>query len=508
MSDDTTAGQDGPDEVDDRTGLADHPLTQRRLDKHLANLDSGGYPFRYDRSHTAAQLHQLYADLEAGSDTDQEVRVAGRLLNKRDMGRLIFGVLNDASGDIQLFVSKGVVGAQRFADMVDLDVGDWIGATGTVMTTKKGELSVKLTDFVLLSKALRPLPDKWHGLRDVEARSRRRYVDLIANPESRHIARTRAKIVSKLRRQFEERGYIEVETPVLLNQATGAMARPFHTHHNALDLGMSLRIATELYLKRLVVGGLERVFEIGRIFRNEGIDSTHNPEFTMLESYEALADYGDIADMVEEMVGSITKQITGGTVLEYQGRPLDLTPPFARRAMVDMVAEAVAEPVGFAEKSLAKMQALARRHGVEPAAFWGHGKIIEALFDQLVEPTIWDPIYVMDHPKEVSPLARQHRDDPNLAERWELFIAGAEYANAFSELNEPLEQRSRFQTQASARAAGDDEAQVIDEDYVRALEYGMPPTGGLGIGIDRLVMLLTDRSHIREVILFPTLRPE
>jgi lysyl-tRNA synthetase class 2 len=493
--------------IDDRTGLADHPLTALRLAKHEAILEAGGYPFRFDRSDTAADLHERYPDIEPGSETEDEVRVAGRLLNTRDMGRLIFGVLNDVSGDIQLFVSKGVLG-DAFAEFADLDAGDWLGVTGTVMTTRKGELSVKVTSFTLLAKALRPLPDKWHGLRDVEARSRQRYVDLMINPESRQIALTRAQIVGEFRRLFSERGYIEVETPILLNQATGAMARPFETHHNALDLDMSLRIATELYLKRLIVGGLEKVFEIGRIFRNEGIDATHNPEFTMLESYEAFADYGDIAEMVEQMIAVVAENVTGGTVIEYQGRPLDLTPPFARRRMVDMVAEVVGEPVGFAESSVDDLRSLADRHGVDVAPYWGHGKLIEALFDQLVEPTIWDPVYVMDHPKEISPLARHRTDDPNLTERWELFIASSEYANAFSELNEPIDQRARFEEQAQAKAAGDDEAQTIDEDFVRALEYGMPPTGGLGIGIDRLVMLLTDRAHIREVILFPTLRPE
>ena len=500
--------QTGDESIDDTAGLADHPLTALRLEKHRANLAGDGYPVRYDRTHLAGELQEGFSALEAGSETDVEVRVAGRLMNTRDMGRLVFGVLADVSGDIQLFVSKAVLGDGLFESFGLLDAGDWIGAEGTVMTTRKGELSVKVTGFTLLSKALRPLPEKWHGLRDVEERSRRRYVDLMVNADSRRVALTRARVVSEFRRLFEERGYVEVETPVLLNQATGAMARPFVTHHNALDLDMYLRIATELYLKRLVVGGLERVFEIGRIFRNEGIDATHNPEFTMLESYEAFADYGDIAEMVEEMLGAIATTVTGGTVLEYQGRRLDMTPPFARRRMVDMVAEATGEPVGFSESSLDDMRRLAQRHGVDVAPYWGHGKIVEALFDELVQPTIWDPVYVMDHPKEISPLARARADEPELTERWELFIAGSEYANAFSELNEPLDQRARFEAQAAAKAAGDDEAQTIDEDFVRALEYGMPPTGGLGIGIDRLVMLLTDRAHIREVILFPTLRPE
>jgi lysyl-tRNA synthetase class 2 len=376
-----------------------------------------------------------------------------------------------------------------------------------VITTKKGEVSVRIDQFELLARALRPLPDKWHGLQDVEMRSRRRYIDLMVNESSRNIAVMRAKIISELRRQFEARGYIEVETPVLLGQATGALARPFATHHNALELDMYLRIATELYLKRLVVGGLERVFEIGRIFRNEGIDSTHNPEFTMLESYEAFADYGDIMDMVEEMVRACAVVATGSTEITYQGRTLDLGKPFRRARMVDLVAEASGEEISF-DRPRAEMVALAERHGIDVEESWGHGKIIDQLFEELVADEIWEPTYVLDHPKEVSPLARENRDDPNLTERFELFIAGAEYANAFSELNDPLDQRRRFESQAAARAEGDDEAHPIDEDYILALEYGLPPTGGLGIGVDRLVMLLTDQHHIREVILFPTLRPE
>jgi lysyl-tRNA synthetase class 2 len=329
----------------------------------------------------------------------------------------------------------------------------------------------------------------------------------MVNEDARRTAITRARIVTELRRQFEQRGYVEVETPVLLGQATGALARPFRTHHNALEQDMYLRIATELYLKRLVVGGLERVFEIGRIFRNEGVDSTHNPEFTMLESYEAFADYNDIMDMVEEMIRACAVVATGSTEITYQGRTLDLGKPFRRVRMVDLVADATGEEISF-DRSLDEMRALAEKHGIDVDGTWGRGKIIDHLFEALVANEIWEPTYVLDHPKEVSPLARENRTDPNLTERYELFIAGAEYANAFSELNDPLDQRRRFEAQAAARAEGDDEAHPIDEDYILALEYGLPPTGGLGIGVDRLVMLLTDQPHIREVILFPTLRRE
>ena len=488
-------------------GLAEHPLTATRLAKHEAVLAGDGYPHRFERSVLAVDLHDAHRSLEPGSDTNQVVTVAGRLRNVRRMGKLMFGVLNDVSGSIQLFVDRNRLGDDEFARFSELDHGDWIGATGEVMTTRRGELSVRIDSFTLLAKSLRPLPDKWHGLQDVEQRSRRRYVDLIANENSRHIAHIRARTVSELRRQFESRGYIEVETPVLLRQATGALARPFKTHHAALDQDMYLRIATELYLKRLIVGGMEKIFEIGRIFRNEGSDSSHNPEFTMLESYEALADYLDIAAMVEEIIAATAVATTGSTAITYQGRAINLAPPYRRARMVDLVAEATGERISFSGP-LDGSRELATRHGVEIRDHWGHGKIVEELFDALVAKDIWEPTYILDHPVEVSPLARRHRENNDLTERWELFIAGSELANAFSELNEPLDQRARFEAQAVARASGDDEAHPVDEDYLLALEYGMPPTGGLGIGIDRLTMLLTDQVHIREVILFPTLRSE
>jgi lysyl-tRNA synthetase class 2 len=376
-----------------------------------------------------------------------------------------------------------------------------------VITTKRGELSIRATSVELLQKSLRPLPDKWHGLKDVEERSRRRYLDLIANPDARATALTRARIVSELRRQFEQRGYVEVETPVLLGQATGATARPFGTHHHALDMPMSLRIATELYLKRLVVGGIDKVFEIGRIFRNEGVDARHNPEFTMLESYEAFADYEDIMVLVEEVFAACAIAATGSTSFTYQDRPLDLAGPYRRATMLDLVRDATGTDVGY-DGDRDELATLAGSSGIEVEDGWGHGRIVEAIFDHVVEPTLWDPTFVTEHPVEVSPLARRHRSKPWVTERFELFIAGSEYANAFSELNDPFDQQARFEDQAERRAAGDDEAHPIDDDYIRALEYGLPPTGGLGIGVDRLVMLLTDHRHIREVILFPTMRPQ
>ncbi len=507
MTDDPQSTEPDDDEVGHDVPLAEHPLTAGRLAQHQAKLAAGAYPYRYERTATASQLHAEHGELEPGVETEVEASVAGRVMLLRSFGKLVFVTLQDGTGRIQLFADKRVLGDEQFAALNEVDLGDWLGATGTVMTTKKGELSVKVASFRLLQKSLRPLPDKWHGLQDIELRSRRRYVDLMVNEDARNTALERAAIVSELRRQFEDRGYIEFETPVLLAEATGALARPFKTHHHALSQDMYLRIATELFLKRLVVGGIERVFEIGRIFRNEGIDSTHNPEFTMLESYEAFADYGDIATMVEAIIAAVSIKVRGSTEIEYEGRPLDLSPPYRRVRMVDLVADAVGRPVTF-DLPLDEVRDLAEGHGIEIQPHWRHGKLIEELFDALVADEIWEPTYVMDHPKEISPLAREHREDSNLTERWELFIAGAEYANAFSELNDPLDQRTRFEDQAAAKATGDEEAHPIDEDYLLALEYGLPPTGGLGIGVDRLVMLLTNQHHIREVILFPTLRRE
>ena len=487
--------------------LESDSLTRDRLRKYRAAIEDGGFPYAFQRTDTAAGLHARYADLEPGFETGDTATVAGRLMNTREMGKLAFGVLQDGTDRIQLFVDRRVIGDEGFEGFLDLDTGDWIGATGEVITSKRGELSVRISSFVLLQKSLRPLPDKWHGLKDVEARSRHRYLDLIANADARETAYARSQIVSELRRQFDDRGYLEVETPVLLTEATGAIARPFDTHHNALGEDMSLRIATELFLKRLVVGGFEKVYEIGRIFRNEGIDAKHNPEFTMLESYEAYADYEDVMTMVEEVVAACSQAATGSTSITYQGRDLDLAGPYPRVTMLDLVRDATGADIDY-DSPIEELRALAERHGIDVESAWGSGSIVEALFDALVENTIWEPTFVTEHPIEISPLSRAHRSKPNVTERFELFIAGSEYANGFSELNDPFDQRQRFEAQAHRKAAGDDEAHPIDEDYLLALEYGLPPTGGLGIGVDRIVMLLTDKHHIREVILFPTMRPE
>jgi len=493
--------------TDDDASVDSNRLVRERIAKYQQVMEDGGFPYSYSRTHTAAQIAEQFPDLEPGASTGETATVAGRLKATREMGKLIFAPLTDGSGTVQLFVDKRTLGDEMFEAFRTLDIGDWIGATGEVITSKRGELSVRISAFTLLQKSLRTPPDKWHGLKDVEQRSRRRYVDLLANEESRNVALTRATIVRELRRQFEQRGYIEVETPVLLTQATGAAARAFSTTHNALDMDMYLRIATELYLKRLVVGGLERVFEIGRIFRNEGVDATHNPEFTMLESYEAFADYNDMMVLVEEIVAACAVAATGSASISYSGKTIDLSGPYRRATMLKLTQEAVGEDITY-DTPVDELRTLAQKFNVTPQEHWGTGALVESLFDALVENTLWEPTFVTEHPIETSPLARVHRDKPHVTERFELFIAGDEYANAFSELNDPFDQRARFEAQAMARAAGDDEAHPIDEDYILALEYGLPPTGGLGLGVDRLVMLLTDKQHIREVILFPTMRPE
>lgn len=480
-------------------------LIEGRRDKHETVLSSGGYPRRFDRTDLAADLHSRFSNLEPAVVTDERVSVAGRLMLHRSFGKLQFGTLQDVSGTIQLFVDRKTAGQDLVDEFATLDLGDWIGVSGLVMTTKRGELSVQADELALLQKSLRPLPDKWHGLADVELRSRRRYLDLMVNEESMRVAGIRSAVVAALRRAFEQRGFIEVETPVLLTQATGALARPFLTHHNALDVPLQLRIATELYLKRLVVGGMDRVFELGKIFRNEGIDSTHNPEFTMLEAYQALADYTDMMDLTEAVFAEVAVAATGLTEIEYQGRPISFAGPFERVTMSVLVSRFVGEDVSLDTDRDTLTASLGDR-GITADGDAGPGMLLFQLYE-LAHRQVWEPTFVVDFPAEVSPLSRRSRQDPRLTERFELVIAGAEYCNAFSELNDPDDQRARFEAQAAAREAGDEEAHPVDEDYLLALEYGLPPTGGLGIGVDRLVMLLTDQAHIREVILFPTLRP-
>ena len=462
-------------------------------------------PYRYEPTATAAALHERYAELEPGTETDDVVTVAGRLMLRREAGKITFGTLQDGSGRVQLFARANTT--PRFDEFSGLSLGDWIGATGTVMTTRTGELSVRVDEWTLLAPARRPFPDKWHGLTDTDMRYRQRYVDLWVTDKARRTFQMRSRLVMLARRWLDERDFVEVETPLLHPIPGGATARPFVTHHNALDLDLYLRIAPELYLKRLVVGGMERVFEIGRCFRNEGIGYRWNPEFTMLELYQAYADYGDMMELTEQLVAHLAQELLGTTKLRFDDRDLDLTPPWRRASMTDLVEETAGVRVDVG-MPVADLHDVARDVGLEPDESWGPGKTVLEVYEKTTETNLWGPVFVCDYPKEVSPLARDHRDKPGYVERFEAIVAGREIANAFSELNDPVEQRATFATQAAARAAGDDEAMPVDDDYVRALEYGLPPTGGLGIGIDRLVMLLADVHHIRDVILFPTLRPE
>jgi lysyl-tRNA synthetase class 2 len=428
------------------------------------------------------------------------------------MGKLAFFTLADETGTIQLFLEKACLEAQQegwFKQITSLvDAGDWLGVTGILRRTDRGELSVKVSDWRMLSKALQPLPDKWHGLADVEKRYRQRYLDLVVSPQSRETFRRRALTVSGIRRWLDERQFLEIETPVLQSEAGGADARPFITHHNALDLPLFLRIATELHLKRLVVGGFERVYELGRIFRNEGMSTRHNPEFTSVEVYQAYADYITMMDLTESMLASVTEQVCGGTRLTYQGTDVDLTPPWRRATMHELVQDATGlDFTAFSSRDQAA--AAMAKAGLEvPEKADSIGRLLNEAFEQRVETTLIQPTFVTDYPIEISPLARKHRSKPGLVERFELFIVGRETANAFSELIDPVDQRQRLEAQQARKAAGDLEAQGLDEDFVQALEVGMPPTGGLGIGIDRLVMLLTDSPSIRDVIAFPLLRPE
>ena len=461
---------------------------------------------RFEPTATAAALVADHGEIGPGDETGVTATVAGRLMGKRIMGKIAFGVLQDRTGTIQLFADTGLLG-DRFAGFEDLDLGDWVGASGEVVKTRKGELSVRIDEFVLLAKAVRPLPEKWHGLQDVETRHRRRYLDLVVNEEARRVMQVRSATIDALRSAFRDRGFLEVETPVLQPIPGGGMARPFETHHNALDVDVYLRIAVELYLKRLVVGGVERVFEIARTFRNEGVSPRHNPEFTMLEAYQAYADYLDVIDLLEEVIPFVAETVAGGTELTFGGRTLSMAAPWRRIRYVDSCAEATG--IGWRlDMPLDDARREASALGIDVQPGWGVGKIVAEVFEARVEPDLWDPTVVMDFPVEISPLARRHRDDPLLVERFEVIVAGREIANAFSELNDPVEQRRRFEVQAEARRAGDLEAHPMDEDFLRALEYGMPPTGGLGIGVDRLVMLLTGQESIREVILFPARRPE
>jgi len=463
-------------------------------------------PYRYEVTATTAELRAAHGELADGEETGTTVSVAGRVMLVRAQGKLAFATLRDGSGgEIQLFALAAVT--DRFDEFTHLSLGDWVGATGEVVKTKRGELSVKVGSWMLLAETRRNFGDKFHGISDVDTRYRQRYADLWANPETRTTFLQRSRILSLTRRWLEDRGFIEVETPVFHPIPGGALARPFTTHHNALDLDLFLRIAPELYLKRLTVGGFEKVFEIARVFRNEGLSTRHNPEFTMLELYEAYGDYHDAMALIEELVAHLARELHDTTVLTYGERELDLTPPWRRASLTDLVEEHAGVRVDV-RMPIDELRDIAREHGVEVEDSYGPGKLVLEIYEKTTEPVLWGPVFVLDYPKEVSPLARDHRELPDMVERFEAIVAGRELCNAFSELVDPDEQRARFEQQARQKAAGDDEAMVVDEDYLRALEYGLPPTAGLGVGMDRLVMLLTDTHSIRDVVLFPTLRPE
>jgi lysyl-tRNA synthetase class 2 len=489
------------------SGEDDDPLRRVRLEKLAALRDMGvePYPVSFDRTDEAAALDARHAALPAGAETEERVRVAGRIRASRNSGMFID--LHDASGKIQIFCHKDHLSPKQLALVRLLDIGDLIGVEGLVRRTPRGELTVNATAVTLLAKSLRPLPEKYHGLADIELRYRQRYLDLIMNPQSRETLRRRSRVVAAMRAFLAARGYLEVETPMLHTIPGGATAKPFITHHNALDIELYLRIAPELHLKRLVVGGLsDKVFEINRCFRNEGLSPRHNPEFTTLELYEAYADYTDMMALTEQIVAHVAETAAGGLKIAYGGTEIDLTPPWPRRGMAELVLEHTGTDFLAIEDAATAREAAARL-GCAIAGSESWGQALEAAFAARVEDKLIQPIHVTGFPRDISPLAKADRNDPRLVERFEPYVYGWEIANAFSELNDPLDQRARFEAQMLARAAGDEEAQPLDEDYVTALEYGLPPCGGLGIGIDRLVMLLTDSPSIRDVIAFPTLRP-
>ncbi len=482
-----------------------HELMRQREEK-LARWRALGvepYAYRYEPTHHAADILALGDAVTP--EPGERVRVAGRILTLRGHGKAGFAHLLDGSGRIQLYFRADAMGG-HFPRYELLDVGDWIGAEGAVFRTRTGEITVRVERVELLAKALRPLPEKWHGLRDPETRFRQRYADLFMNLEVREVFRRRARMITAIRSFLDGRGYLEVETPVLQPLYGGAFARPFVTDHHALGMPLYLRISDELYLKRLVVGGLERVYEFSRDFRNEGMDRAHNPEFTLLEFYQAFADVHEMMDVTEELVGTAVRAATGGLVAGWQGRELDFTPPWPRLSMLDEVGRAVGEDVSALDE--ARLGRLAAARGLETRPGAGAGGLLDALFSELVQPGLVRPCFVVDFPAETSPLARASRTRPGVVERFEVYAAGMELANAFSEQNDPAAQRAAFEAQMARRARGDEEAQMMDHDYVRALEYGMPPTGGVGIGVDRLVMLATDSRSIRDVILFPQLGPE
>ncbi len=472
--------------------------------KKLDELRGRGIdPFggKFERTHRAREIIDHFAELE-----NSRVVIAGRIMAKRNMGKATFAHIQDVSGKIQVYIRVNEVGEEQYELFTHFDIGDIVGVAGKVFKTQKGEISVWADEVRLLSKSLRPLPEKWHGLKDVELRYRQRYVDLIVNPEVKDVFIIRSRIIRAIRNFLDRLGFLEVETPMMHPIPGGAAARPFITHHNTLDMDLYLRIAPELYLKRLLVGGLEQVYEINRNFRNEGISTKHNPEFTMLELYRAYADYDDMMKLTENLVSSVAQEVLGTTKIEYQGQPIDLTPPWTRIPMLEAIKQYTGvDFTQIKDDEQAKAAAKGLDMGVEEGS--SRGSIINEVFEEFVEPKLIQPTFITDYPIEISPLAKRKAEDPAYTYRFELFIFAREMANAFSELNDPIDQEERFRKQVEQRAAGDDEAHMMDEDYINALEYGMPPAGGLGIGVDRLVMLLTDSASIRDVLLFPQMKP-
>lgn len=481
-------------------------IRRNKLDE-LRKLGIDPFGGKYEREHHAGDILKQYDELskEELEEKQVEVNLAGRIMAKRGMGKASFAHIQDLSGRIQIYVRQDSIAEAQYEAFSILDLGDIIGVKGVLFKTKTGETTIKVKELEVLSKSLYPLPEKFHGLKDVELRYRQRYVDLIINPDVQKTFIARSRIIQSMRRYLDSQGYLEVETPTLHSIAGGAAARPFITHHNALDMELYMRIAIELHLKRLIVGGLEKVYEIGRVYRNEGISTRHNPEFTMIELYEAYADYKDIMALTENMIAHIAQEVLGTQVISYQGHEVDLKPQWRRVSMVDAVKEVVG--VDFSvDMSNEEAHRLAKEHKVpvEPHMTFGH--ILNAFFEQFVEETLIQPTFVTGHPVEISPLAKKNDVDPRFTDRFELFIVAREHANAFSELNDPIDQRQRFEAQMKEKEQGNDEAHEMDEDFLRALEYGMPPTGGLGIGIDRLIMLLTNSPSIRDVLLFPHMR--
>ncbi|MEW4286585.1 lysine--tRNA ligase [Priestia koreensis] len=487
--------------------LNDQLLVRREKMQDLREKGLDPFGKRFERSHLTQDVITEYDSFskEELEEKDVEVTLAGRIMTKRGKGKAGFAHLQDLKGQVQIYVRKDAIGEEAYEIFNTVDIGDHVGVKGTVFKTKVGELSIKVQEFTLLSKALRPLPDKFHGLKDIEQRYRQRYLDLITNPESKSTFITRSLIIQSMRRYLDSHGYLEVETPMMHSIAGGASARPFITHHNTLDMTLYMRIAIELHLKRLIVGGLEKVYEIGRVFRNEGVSTRHNPEFTMIELYEAYADYKDIMSLTENLVAHIAQEVLGTTKIQYGDQEVDLTPEWTRLHMVDAVKEYTGVDF-WKEMSLEEARALAKENGIEITEHMQYGHIVNEFFEQRVEEKLIQPTFIYGHPVEISPLAKKNDEDSRFTDRFELFIVGREHANAFTELNDPIDQRERFEAQLKEKEQGNDEAHEMDNDFIEALEYGMPPTGGLGIGIDRLVMLLTNAPSIRDVLLFPQMR--